>query len=129
MDWMAIWKGIEGQAIALLVLTLINLVAGILAAFAKGEFRWALLADFLRTVVIPKVGGWLLCEAMRWTIDPEALPTGYAFLLTLAGTAYFTAVVSIAAKVIEHLGELGIIPDQYLGLLQKVGIKVEKAQG
>lgn len=129
MDWQLIWETIEKQAIALLVLVLVNLLAGVIASIAKGEFRWALLADFLQKTVLPKVGGWFLCEVMRWTIDPEALPEGYAFLTTLAGTAYIAAVLSIAARVVEHLGELGVIPEQYLGILQKIGVKVEKTSG
>lgn len=129
MDWMAIWKSIEAQMIALLVLVLVNLVAGVLSAIKDGEFRWAQLADFLRTVVVPRLGGWMLCELMRVTIEPESLPAGYAFLTALAGTAYIAAVVSIAARVVEHLGELGVIPEQYLEILGKVGVKAQKSVG
>ena len=45
------------QLVALLLLVIVDVVLGIIAASQNDEFTWEKIGDFFRTAIIPKVGG------------------------------------------------------------------------
>jgi UDP-N-acetylmuramyl pentapeptide phosphotransferase/UDP-N-acetylglucosamine-1-phosphate transferase len=44
----------------LIVLVLVDLLLGVLAAWKQKEFKWDRITEFYRTKVIPEMGGWII---------------------------------------------------------------------
>ncbi len=111
-----IWlQGLTPIILVLLVLTVLVLVSGILSGIKAKDFAWTYIADFLRTLILPKFGGWLLLESLAFFLSiapPGAIPSGAtefsaAAVLVLAHGAYGLMFISLGAKLFTNLKELG----------------------
>lgn len=124
------WNAISAPLITLIVLTLLSFLAGILDAFKAGQFEWNRVADFMRTTVVPKIGGWLLLEVFHFFITPSTVPGESTLMYTmLAGFstfAYGTAFIAILAKLLSSLYSLGVIPEgitsKYKAAMGKINV-------
>ena len=65
-----IWlQGLAPIILVLLVLTVLVLVSGILSGIKAKDFAWTYIADFLRTLILPKFGGWLLLKSLAFFLS------------------------------------------------------------
>ena len=110
-----VWlQGLAPIILVLLVLTVLVLISGVLSGLKAGTFAWSYLADFLRTLILPKFGGWLLLESLAFflSIAPAgAIPSGAteftaSAVLVLAHGAYGLLFISLGAKLFTNLKEL-----------------------
>lgn len=105
--------------LVLLVLTVLVIASGILSGLKAGTFVWSYLADFLRTLILPKLGGWLLLEVLAFmlgivppgTIPTEATAFSAGAILVLAHGAYALLFISLGAKLFSNIKELGVLPE------------------
>lgn len=108
------------QVLTLLGLTLAQVLLAVAVALKNGNFRITKLADFFRTMIVPKLLGWLACAALAQFVLPEYLPGGMG--PGIATAAFVALVASYAGAIVENLQELGLVPQQLNGILGKLGI-------
>jgi hypothetical protein len=102
----------------LLVLIVLVVVSGVLSGLKAKTFTFTYIADFLRTLILPKLGGWLLLETLGFflgIVPPETIPSTATNLtstsvLWLGHVAYGLLFASLGAKLFTNLKELDVIP-------------------
>lgn len=86
---------------AVLSMIAANILVGILASIKTGTFHVDQTVDFLRTMVIPYVGGGLLFQLMLWGVAADFLPTQVA---EVSGTVVWGGIVlALVWRFIRHL--------------------------
>jgi hypothetical protein len=89
---------------AVLTLIVLNILVGLLASAKNGVFHVDQITDFLRTMVIPYVGGGLLFQLMLWGVSSDFMPSALA---QISGTVIWTAiVVALLWRFLRHLKAL-----------------------
>jgi hypothetical protein len=74
--------------LVLVILVMVDLILGILAAIKQGKFEWPRVGEFYRTKVIPELGGWLLFVlAARAGFNTIVDPTADAYNAIYTGAA------------------------------------------
>jgi hypothetical protein len=93
-----------------------DLLGGIFSALKAGAFQWAKVADFYRTNVVPKLGGYIIVAGVT-RLAGEA---GVGAIAGYTETATFALVVAaLAGSIIGHIQYLlGVQP----AFLSKVGV-------
>ncbi len=83
----------------IVILILVDLVLGIIAAFIKKDFVIGKVAGFMKTGFIKYVFGFVIVE-----IVAEALPS-FAMIITVA---YWLIVVALFGSILNNLGKMGL---------------------
>jgi small basic protein len=109
-----LWALLQGKLIALAVVTLLDIVFGVIVALVKKEFKWEYLMHYLSSDVLP-IFAWVGVVVLT-TIPAENIPSG---VLPIASDAvYATVFLGILASVLKSFTELGILKEA----LGKIGI-------
>lgn len=117
-----LWGLLQGGLFALTLLTLLDVIFGILVSvFVKKDFKWVYLSHFMTTDVLP-IFEWV-AVVMITTIPAEFIPTGV--LPIVSGVVYGAVFLGILASVLESFSAIGILTN----LFMKVGIGDGKPQG
>ena len=83
----------------IVILILIDVILGIIAAFLKKEFVLGKLAGFMKKGVLAYVFGFAVISAVG-----EALPS----LAIVATAAYWLIVLALIGSILDNLGKIGI---------------------
>lgn len=101
---------------AMLALIIVTTASGVMKSVVKKEFEWRKIGDFLGSMVLPKVGGWLLVELLAFFTSPDVFPveTGmtHEILKGLGWAAYSAGFGSLLAQFLSNLYESGVL-EQY----------------
>lgn len=112
-EWGAFIEAIVPRIVAMLALVVVTTASGVAKAVVKKEFQWAKIGDFLGSMVLPKVGGWLLLELLAFFVSPTALPTDtgmtHDVLQGLSWAAYSAAFGSLLAQFLSNLHAMGVL--------------------
>ncbi len=97
----------------LLVLALVDVLTGVGSALRRGAFRWALVAEFYQSLLLPKVIGWAGVTVLAESVSRFALPSAISGALGgLAGPGVslaflLPAVLELVASIAANLKEIG----------------------
>lgn len=109
MDFLSVAVTILGHPIVKAVLALIvaNIFAGLISDIRNGVLRWDQQADFLKTMVIPYVGGGMLVQLVLWAVAADWLPQMWA---EVTGTGVWLVIILM---LLARFGRLlkGIAPN------------------
>jgi hypothetical protein len=105
---------VGGKVIALGVITLMDLIFGVIVSLRQGRFEWVRLADYLESDVIP-IMVWLAVEILA-LIPSNLIPDGVKMYVPAA--VYGTVFIKVMASVFGHFSALGVLSDP----LGKVGV-------
>lgn len=83
----------------IVILVVVDVVLGIIAALTKGDFRLVKLAGFMKKDVVPYIFGFAVIELVV-----QAWPTYTA----IASVAFILIVAALAASILGNLGKLGL---------------------
>lgn len=112
-DFSLLVETLVPRLIAILVLVFVATLSGVIRSVIKKEFQLAKLGDFLGSMVLPKVGGWLLLEVLAFFVSPAVIPveTGMTddILTGLGWAAYTAAFGSLLAQFLANLHEMGVL--------------------
>ena len=91
------------QLLTLLGLILLQVLLAVALAIREKKFRWAKLADFYRTMVVPMIIGWLAFVLVARLITAELLGPQYGILIGDGVTwlSWLAVVASLGARIIE----------------------------
>lgn len=99
---------------AMLALIVGAALTGVIVAVVRKQFDWTRLADFLRTMVLPKLGGWMVLELLAFVTTKATVPTDSGFthdlLVGLAWAAYSAGFASLLGQILANLYELNVLP-------------------
>jgi hypothetical protein len=99
---------------AMLALIVGATATGVIVSIVRKQFDWTRLADFLRTMVLPKLGGWLVLELLAFVTSEATVPSGsgwtHDLLVGLAWAAYSASFASLAGQILANLYELNVLP-------------------
>jgi hypothetical protein len=102
------------RLITFLVMIVAAVLSGIIVAVKNNEFELVKIGDFLRTIVVPMLGGWLLLEGIALLAAPETIPAEngwtHGALQALAYSAYTASFLSLIGRILANLYELDILP-------------------
>lgn len=102
-----LWKALDGRLVVLVVLTVLDLVFGVIASLVKKEFKWVYLNHFLLTDVIP-IFVWIGVVIMS-LIPVEFVPSGVVMLIPYA--VYVSVFIGILASILGSIKELGVMSE------------------
>ena len=123
-EWQAVWTSLRaefgGQVLTILALTGAQVLLAVAVALKQKNFMLTKLADFFRTMIVPKLLGWLACAVLARFALPEFLPAELGS--GIAAGAFLALVASFAGAIAENLQDLGLVPQQLNGILGKLGI-------
>lgn len=112
-DFSILIETVVPRLVAMLVLVVVATLSGVVRSVVKKEFQLVKLGDFLGSMVLPKVGGWLLLEALAFFVSPAVIPveTGMTgdILTGLSWAAYTAAFGSLLAQFLANLHEMGVL--------------------
>lgn len=102
MDFASVFTTIFTHPLVKLILALIvgNFILGVIVDIKVGVFHWDQQADFLKTMVLPLVGGCGVLQMVLWAGATDYLPVGWA---EISGTAAWGIVV---VALLARLGRL-----------------------
>lgn len=83
----------------ILVLIIIDVILGIIAALVKKDFRLGKLAGFMKKGILPYVFGFAILEAVVSVIP--------AFRMTLT-VVYFFILLALLGSILNNLGKMGL---------------------
>jgi hypothetical protein len=117
----------------LLVLAVADVLTGTGSALKRGRFDWALVAEFYKTLVLPKVLGWSAVTALAESVTFFALPPEVGGVLGgLIGPGaslafYVPVVLGLVSSITANLKEIGGAgPDA--GAIKREAVPVVVAQ-
>jgi hypothetical protein len=105
IDFVALWGVVEGKLIVLLILTLLDLLFGILLAVRQKRFEWAKLTGYLDSDIFP-ILAWMAAEVIG------AIPVGLIpeeGMMILPQIVYGTVFLKILASVAGHMSAIGVL--------------------
>lgn len=112
-DFSLLIETLVPRLVAMLALVFVVTLSGVIRSVVKKEFQLAKLGDFLGSMVLPKVGGWLLLEVLAFFVSPAVIPveTGMTddILTGLGWAAYTAAFGSLLAQFLANLHEMGVL--------------------
>lgn len=108
------------QIMAILGLTLAQVILAVAVALKEGTFELKKLADFFGKIIVPKLLGWLACAILARFVLPDYLPGELG--PGVAMVAFLAVVASYVGSILESLRALGILPAQMEKLLDKIGV-------
>jgi hypothetical protein len=101
-----LWELLKGGLFALTLLTVLDVLFGILVAlFIKKDFKWVYLDHFLTSDVLPMFA-WVGAVLIT-TIPAELVPSG--ILPIVSNTIYVLVFLSILASVLESFTAIGVL--------------------
>lgn len=106
MNFESVLVTVFGHPIFRAVLTLLalNILVGIFASLKTGTFHVDQIVDFLRTMVIPYVGGGLLFQLMLWGVAGDFLPPEVS---QISGSVLWGGIVlALSWRFLRHLKAL-----------------------
>jgi hypothetical protein len=113
------------RLMAMLALIAVATLSGVIKAVVRREFEWRRIADFLSSMVLPKVGGWLLIEILAFFTSPDVFPadTGvtHDILKGLGWAAYSAGFGSLLAQFLSNLYEMGVLEQHTKHFARKGG--------
>ena len=114
------WLG--PQIVAVLGLTIAQVILAVSVAIKSKIFEWSKLGDFFATIILPKLGGWLATVVIVKLVPPEYLPVEIGSGIQ---TVAFTVVIaSFVGAIVGNLRALGILSDSptldKFGLSEKI---------
>ena len=110
--------GVGDQLLVLLVLSLIDLVFGVLAALRAGNFKLEKLAGVLESDLFPIIG-WLGVVAIA-AIPQDLVPSNYVGYLPEG--AYGLVFIKIAGSILGSVSSFGLAVDT----LKKIGVQAKQ---
>jgi hypothetical protein len=106
------------QLLALLGLSLAQVILGVAVALKNKIFEWQKLADFFSTIIAPRILTWVACMIIVLMVPSKYLP------VELTGgiqTVTFLAIVlSFTGSIIANLRALGVLSDSFV--LDRIGL-------
>lgn len=96
------------SVLILLVLVIVDLVLGVMAAIKAKEFKWARVTEFYQTKIIPSIGGWMiLVLAAKYALNTtvpgfEGDPTYNGIFTAGAAAAWATIVRDLFYSLAEN---------------------------
>lgn len=108
------------QIMTVLALSAVQVVLAVAVALKTGTFDLKKLGDFFKTIILPKLLGWLACSILAQFALPEYLPAELGPGIALA--AFLAVVASFAGAILQNLTDLNILPAQVMPILNKLGI-------
>jgi hypothetical protein len=118
VDWNAVFLALVPQLLALLGLSLAQVVLGIAVALKDKIFEWQKLGDFFSTIIAPRVLTWLACMIMVLLVPEKYLPTELSGGIQVV--AFFAIVMSFTGSIVANLRALGVLTDSVA--LDKLGL-------
>lgn len=118
------WEAVKGGLAVLALLTVIDIVFGVIEAVIHKKFEWQALMHFVQTDLLP-ILAWLVIVLLK--LIPEVLlPKGYT-IPVVSELYYGGLVLSIFGSIFKSWAELGIMEN----LFSKVGVtsKADSAVG
>jgi hypothetical protein len=111
------------RLVTMVVLIVAATLSGVIVAIRDQNFEWIKIADFLRTMVVPMLGGWLLLEAIAFFATPESVPNEngwtHGALQALAYSAYGASFLSLIGRILANLYELDVLPSMTKNFARK----------
>ena len=110
------------RLVAILALIVVTTLSGAISAVVKKQFELRKVGDFLGSMVLPKVGGWLLVELLAFFTSPKVIPTDvgitHDILNGLGWAAYSAGFGSLLAQFMANLYDMGVL-EQYTKSFQR----------
>jgi hypothetical protein len=100
-----IWAVIEGRLVVLLILTVFDLLFGVILSLIAKDFKWEFLLHYLNTDILP-ILAWM-ATAVIGQIPAEFIPKETLPIFEYA--VYATVFLSIAASLYGHFQKIGVL--------------------
>lgn len=99
-----------GQILMVLALCLAQVLTGVAVALKAGVFEWSRLGDFYRTIVAPKLMGWLAAVILARFVLLDYLPENLKIIgQGIEVIAFGAVVLALGGAVLENFQALGIM--------------------
>jgi hypothetical protein len=113
--FVALWAALDGRLLVLALLTVIDIVFGVVIALVKNKnFKWEYLANFLNSDVLP-IFGWIGIVLIA-SIPSGLVPAGAILIGT--DVVYGFVFLKILASILGSLADMGILQKP----LNRIGI-------
>ncbi|MBN1535179.1 MAG: hypothetical protein JW908_00500 [Anaerolineales bacterium] len=114
-EFSVIWAALGGKLIVLGLLTMIDLVMGVILALVYKEFSWEYLGNYLKTDGLP-IFAWAVVGFINF-IPAEYIPT--SITMVIESTVYVTVLGVIFGSIMGHLARIGVIKAGTFGFGKK----------
>lgn len=115
----AFWEAVKNGLAVIALLTVVDLIFGVIEAVVHHKFEWQKLMHFVQTDVLPTLV-WLTIVLLK-LIPQVLLPKGYTIPF-ISEVYYGGLVLSIFGSIFKSWGELGLLTD-VLGKVGVMGVK------
>lgn len=113
--FVAAWAAIQAKLVILAILTLIDVIVGVIVSLVKKDFKLEYLYHYLQTDVLP-IFAWIGVVLIS-LIPSNLLPSG-ATIPIVPDVVYGTVFLSILASVLGSFSSAGVLTE----LFGKIGI-------
>lgn len=108
------WAAVESRLFALMVLTAVDLLFGVMLAIRQGRFEWARITGYIDSNFMPTFA-WLGVETLA-LIPGDLIPAQAE--LFVPQVVYATVFLKVLASVAGHFSAIGVLTSP----LQRVGV-------
>ncbi len=109
---------IDDRLIALIILTAIDFILGVVLALVHKTFSWEKLTGYIESDLLP-ILAWLAVEVIS-ALPQDVVPSGAVNVVPLV--VYSTVFLKITASILSHVSNMGVAR----GLLGRVGIESDR---
>jgi hypothetical protein len=98
----------QGPLVAALALIGLDVALGIASAVKRGKFQWQQVANFYRTIILPKLIGWVALSVFAYFAAFAALPPEAAQVLApvSAGVLFTVLALDLAGSILSNYREI-----------------------
>lgn len=118
IDLAVLWASLAPQLLALLGLTMAQVILGVAVSLKNKIFEWQKVADFFSTIVGPRVLAWAACMIIVLLVPSVYLPAELSGAIQTI--AFLLVVASFTGSIVANLRALGVLPDS--NTLDKMGL-------